>query len=311
MNAAARPAACPATRPAGDGPAAAGTAAGVAIVIPHYNDETRLLRCLAALAENDLAGCEVVVVDNASPRPPEAARAAHPWARFVTETEPGAAAARNRGVAETTAPLLLFIDADCLPARDWVATARAVAGRGDLVGGHVAVFDETPPPRSGAEAFEAVFAFDFRDYIERQGFTGTGNLVTRRDVFAAVGPFRGGVSEDRDWSLRATAMGYRLVYAETLRVGHPSRQDWPALRAKWLRLTREMGALNGTTPRDRLRWGLRGLAMPASALVHLPRLLLSPRLSGPGERLRGAATLLRLRLWRMVWMLRQALGGTP
>ena len=60
--------------------------------------------------------------------------------------------------------------ADCVPATDWVATARKTAPAADLTGGRVDVFDETPPPRSGAEAFEAVFAFDFKSYIEKKGF---------------------------------------------------------------------------------------------------------------------------------------------
>ena len=42
---------------------------GIAIIIPHYNDAERLDRCLSALAQNDLSGCEVVVVDNGSTRP--------------------------------------------------------------------------------------------------------------------------------------------------------------------------------------------------------------------------------------------------
>jgi GT2 family glycosyltransferase len=280
----------------------------IAIIIPHYNDVARLARCLDALRENDLSGCEILVVDNGSDQPPDAVRDRVPGIRIVTELEKGAAAARNRGVAETTAPRLMFIDADCVPAPDWVRVGRSVMDRADLVGGRVEVFDETPPPRSGAEAFEAVFAFDFRHYIEVQGFSGTGNLITRRDVFADVGPFRGGVSEDRDWSFRATARGYRLIYEDALRVGHPSRADWPALRAKWRRITEEMFGQTGQGAGARLTWALKGLMMPASVLVHLPKVLRSPRLSGWRDRARAALTLIRLRLTRMVWMLRQAAG---
>ena len=285
-----------------------GEAPEIAIIIPHYNDVVRLERCLSALMANDLTGCEVLVVDNGSTQSLAEVQAAFPQIRFVTEPEKGAAAARNRGVRETTAPQLMFIDADCVPAADWVTTGRRVAPRADLVGGRVEVFDETPPPRSGAEAFEAVFAFDFRHYIEVQGFSGTGNLVTRRDVFEDVGPFRGGMSEDRDWSFRATARGYRLIYADDLRVGHPSRQDWPALRGKWRRIMQEMFGQTGGGATARAKWALKGLAMPLSILAHLPKALSSPKLSGPGDRLRAAGTLIRLRLLRMVWMLRQAAG---
>ncbi|WP_428515115.1 glycosyltransferase family 2 protein [Roseovarius sp.] len=279
-----------------------------AIIIPHFNDVERLDRCLEALKLNDLSDCEVVVVDNGSTQSLAQVISDYSDFRFVTEPEKGAAAARNRGVRETSAPRLMFIDADCVAAPDWVKVGREVASRADLVGGRVEVFDETPPPRSGAEAFEAVFAFDFRHYIEVQGFSGTGNLITRRDVFEDVGPFRVGVSEDRDWSFRATAKGYRLVYEDKLKVGHPSRQDWPELRRKWRRITQEMFGQTGGGAVARIKWACKGMAMPVSILAHVPKVLMTQKLSGPQDRWRAIFTLIRLRFLRMAWMLRQAVG---
>ncbi|MDE3080112.1 MAG: glycosyltransferase family 2 protein, partial [Paracoccaceae bacterium] len=108
-----------------------------AVVIPHYNYTVRLRRCLDALMAGGLAGVEVVVVDNGSTEPLGTLVADYPAVRFVIEPEKGAAPARNRGVAETVAPLLLFIDSDCVPAPDRVARARAVSGRADVIGGRV------------------------------------------------------------------------------------------------------------------------------------------------------------------------------
>ena len=305
----------PATTEAG--PAAAGsTAAGptAAVVVPHYDDHERLGRCLAALGRCEgLARAQVLVVDNASPRPLDAVMAAHPFARFVSEPRRGAAAARNRGVAESAAPLLLFLDADCVPEPGWLAAGMAALtapGAPDIVGGRVAVFDETRGPRSGAQAFEAVFAFDNARYVARRGFSVTANLATRRAVFEDVGPFRPGLSEDLDWCARARERGWRLGYDAGLRVAHPSRADWPELARKWRRLTEETYGLSGEDRRARLAWGARALLMPASAVAHLPRVLRHPGLA-PGERARAAAVLVRLRLRRAAWMLRQAAGREP
>lgn len=280
----------------------------LAVIIPHYNDVARLERCLAALMVQDLTGTEVVVVDNGSTEDMTAVLAAHPHLRFITESGKGAALARNRGVAETTAPNLAFLDADCVPAADWVAAARHMAHQtADIFGGRIDVFDETPAPRSGAEAFETVFAFDWRGYVENKGFTVTANMVTRRDVFLATGPFINGVSEDLDWCQRARAKGYRLTTAEALRVGHPSRSDWPALEKKWRRTTREAFMLKGEKARG--KWVIRALAMPLSAVAHLPKLMLHDQLNWQ-DKIRGAGTLIRLRCLRMAWMLRQAAGRT-
>ncbi|MBE9640450.1 glycosyltransferase family 2 protein [Salipiger mangrovisoli] len=282
-----------------------------AIIIPHYNDLARLMRCLRALVPQlgaaGLPGTELVVVDNASTEDLAPLSAVFPSVRLVRETRPGAAAARNRGVAETSAPRLFFLDCDCVPDAGWLASAHALAGSGDVVGGAITLFDETPAPRSGAEAFETVFAFDNRRYIEMAGFSVTANLLTRRDVFETTGPFVPGLSEDLDWCRRAVIAGYRLHYADGLRVAHPSRGDWPALRRKWRRLTDESFALNGGSPAARLRWAGKGLLMPLSVLAHAPRVLRHPALRDGSERRAALATLARLRLLRMVWMLGQ--GG--
>lgn len=282
-----------------------------AIIIPHLNDTTRLRRCLEALVPQVVRedGIELVVIDNGSSDDLSAIQGDFPQIRLMTEAARGAAAARNRGVAETAAPLLFFLDCDVVPAPDWLEQAFAAAGRADLVGGRIDVFDETPPPRTGAQAFEAVFAFDNRGYIEKKGFSVTANLLTRRDVFDAVGGFRTGLSEDADWCLRARAQGYSLVYADELRVAHPSRGDMAALLRKWRRLTEESFALNGRHARSRLRWGLKALAMPLSVLAHTPRVLTHPALRDRGERWRAWTTLQQVRHLRMAWMLRQAFGG--
>ena len=296
----------------------------IGIVVPHYDDPARLARCLEALAAGGgLDGAEIVVVDNASPRPPAPPPAAlRARLRLAVETARGAAMSRNRGVAETSAPYLLFLDADCVPAPGWLAAARAALprlsapGGPRLIGGRVDVFDETPPPRSGAEAFEAVFAFDNRRYVEREGFSVTANLLTTRAVFEAVGGFRAGVSEDLDWCRRAVAAGHPIAYEPALAVGHPARQDWPALARKWRRLTDEAWGvhLSGRAPGMAARvgasasWAGRALLMPASVLAHLPRVARSRALDGWGERARAAATLARLRGARMGWMLAQAAG---
>ena len=280
-----------------------------AVIIPHYNDLHRLERCLKALLAQDLTGTEVVVADNATPADMGALHAAYPQVRFVTQPERGAAAARNKGVAVTTAPWIFLLDADCVPQPGWLDRARAIAAGdpGRVTGGRIDVFDETPPPRSGAEAFETVFAFDQERYIRKAGFSVTANLVAARAVFEATGPMVVGLSEDVDWCRRAVAAGAVLHYDAGLLVAHPTRSDWPALRKKWRRMTEEGFGLVGDGLRGRLTWMLKALLMPASILAHLPRIATHPGLSPP-EKLRAAGTLARLRVQRMVWMLAQAAG---
>lgn len=280
------------------------------VIIPHFEDLERLRRCLDALAgmpAEDRAEVEFVVVDNASSSDLGWVERDFPFARLVIETTRGAAAARNRGVRETRAPRIAFLDSDCVPRGDWLRRVidLSLAPTGEVVGGAVATFDETPPPRSGAEAFETVFAFKQKDYVEQKGFSVTANLVTSRALFEQVGELRDAVSEDVDWCHRATASGATLTYDAELSVSHPTRRDWPALRKKWLRTTREAHGIYGGA---KLSWLVKALAMPVSAVAHAPRVLSSDRLDGWGERLRAMGTLFRLRFARMWWMVLLMLG---
>ncbi|MCF7702199.1 glycosyltransferase family 2 protein [Loktanella sp. M215] len=276
------------------------------VIIPHFNDTDRLGRCLSALYPQLTPDVQAIVVDNGSVQRLDALQQTYPDVVFVTESRKGAAMARNRGVAETTAPRLFFLDCDCVPGPDWVTTALAICDRADIIGGTITVFDETPAPRSGAEAFETVFAFDNRAYIEKKGFSVTANLLTTRRVFAATGDFRTGLSEDLDWCHRARAQGFTLVHDDGLRVAHPTRSDWTALRRKWQRLTDEAWGLQNSGLMGRLRWLARAAMMPLSILAHTPRILRSPALANEGERRSAWMTLARLRLARSGWMLRQA-----
>ncbi len=278
------------------------------MIVPHYNDHTRLSRCLSALHENDLSDVEVVVVDNGSEPPPIEQGESFPGVRVLTEHEKGAAAARNRGVRETSAEILMFLDADCIPSKNWVETGLRFLTADKLIGGRIEVFDESDPPRSGAEAFEAVLAFNQRLYVEKKGFSATANLITTRKIFDEIGGFTVGVSEDLEWCQRAVKHGYELVYVDELIVAHPARTDWAALKNKWKRLTDETWGLQRGKPFARIRWVCLACLMPISAFVHAPRFLASPRLQTTRERMLGILTLFRLRLTRAVWMFQQAIA---
>lgn len=279
----------------------------ISVIVPHFNDLVRLDTCLAALDRQTLERdrYDVIVVDNASPCGIEAVRRiVNNRARLILCSTPGAGPARNAGVTMATAPLLAFIDADCVPQRDWLAHGLAALQKAPIIGGQVDVTVRNTQGRSGAEAFEQIFAFDNRRYVEQERFSVTANLFTTRALFERVGGFRGTVSEDTDWCRRAVAQGHAIAFCAAARVSHPAREDWAQLRKKWQRIQRESFALAGETPLGKRWWALRSLALPASILVHAPRIFASRRLARWPERLSAFCTLVRLRLWRFADALR-------
>lgn len=272
--------------------------AAISVIVPHYADLTGLAACLDALDAQHFRDFEIIVGDNASPCGLAAVAAVvRDRARVVVQPERGAGAARNAGVAASTAPIFAFTDADCVPAPDWLAAGVAALAMADLVGGAMTVSVADEAALTGVEAFERVFAFDNRAYVEGKGFSVTANLFTRRDVFDAVGGFRAHVSEDADWCLRARDKGYRIAYAADAIVAHPARRTWEQLTGKWERLVRESRALHAARGGGATSWQLRTWLLPASAAAHLPKVLGSRKLN-PRDRLSAAGVLVRLRLWR-------------
>ena len=92
----------------------------LSLIIPTHNRSERLIAALESVIRQDLpaADWECVVVSNNSTDDTVARfgdfAARYPGLnlRLVTEDGPGVSYARNRGIAETSAPLLVFIDDD-------------------------------------------------------------------------------------------------------------------------------------------------------------------------------------------------------
>jgi len=283
----------------------------ISVIVPHYNDIERLGLCLTALMNQSIARerFEVIVADNGSPVGMEAVEAAVAGrARVVAAPTKGAGPARNAGVAHGRGTILAFTDSDCVPEANWLAAGLARLESADIVGGAMTVSVADEASMTGAEAFERVFAFDNRSYVEKKGFTVTANLFCARATFDAVGPFSVGVSEDVDWCHRARGKGFSLAYAADAIVAHPARRDWSELKRKWQRMNAEGYGLVASSMTGRVRWAARSMLMPLSIVVHGPRLMASPVLPNFGARLRGLATLTRLRLWRMADAMGLVLG---
>lgn len=280
----------------------------ISVVIPHFNMPEALARCLASVTAQRVDGpVEIIVVDNGSTITPDAVLRDFPEVRCISETTPGPGPARNTGIAAARAPLLAFIDADCRAGEGWLQaalTAVRAGGAHGLAGGEVLIDVADPHHLTGVEAYETVFGYRQRMYIEKHGYSATLNLAMHRDVHRAVGPFGGiGIAEDVEWGQRAFAAGYVPTYVEQMLVYHPARRDMDELWRKWQRHIAHFWSEHRDNGRL-LPWVGKALLMPVSMLVDGLRLLTSDRLSGLGNRLRGLGVLAHIRLKRGVEMLR-------
>lgn len=279
----------------------------ISIIIPHLNQPDFLARCLASLlAQTDTPDFEILVVDNGSASLPEEVCAVDPRVRLFSQPVPGPGPARNLGAAKASAPILAFIDADCTAEPGWLARITATfAADPDkaILGGDVFI------AREGAratllEAYESVYAYRMKEYIAKQGFTGTGNLAVRAAVMAEVGEFAGiGIAEDRDWGQRATAMGHATHYVDGMVVYHPARKTFQEMREKWARHVahdcEEIRSKSGW----QMRWIARAALVAGSPLGEIAYILRSPRISGLRERALAFWGVIRVRMYRARLML--------
>lgn len=281
----------------------------LSIIIPHLNEPGDLRRCLDSLEAQKEDGIpfEIIVVDNGSSEPPETVCAAFPGVRLEHEPVPGPGPARNRGVLAARAELLAFIDADCAAQAGWVRAIVDFFGhnpRVGFIGGDIRVRPGDPARPTAIEAYEHIYSYRTRFYVERYGFAATGNMAVRAEVFRAVGPF-GGIAtmEDTEWGQRATAQGHHIAYLPKARVYTASCRSFAELTRRWDRHIAHEFRQILHRPGGMLRWIALGVTIAASPLGEIPRIMRSDRVSGLRDRGLALACLTRVRLYRARRML--------
>ena len=282
----------------------------VTVVIPHLNDADRLRVCLEALSAQRLAPgqrFEVLVVDNGSKAPPAALVAGFAGMRLVAEATPGPGPARNRGIALATAPVVAFLDSDCIADEGWLAAMLAGFAADPtcpIQGGAVEIFAADPAHPNLAEAFDLVYGIRQEWTIARHGFAATANLAVRRPVFEAVGGFEGlHISEDMEWGMRAKSKGFLTRFNPAAVMRHPARDSMADLRRQWDRHISHHWSMQPKSAKGRMVWTARAAAMALSPVAEIPRVLGSERLKGPGQKFAALDAVTRMRLYRARRML--------
>lgn len=278
------------------------------VIVPTFRDWGALVLCLRALSAQTAPtdSFEILVVNNDPDDLAPEDLPLPPNARLLVEAGKGSYAARNLGLTEAQGGILFFTDADCQPDPGWIAAGLAMfdADPGLMrLGGHVALID-APEAERIAVLHDRVHAFGQDRYIATRGWAATANMVARRSVFDAVGPFDARLMSggDKNWGRRAQAAGFPIAYAPDIIVRHPPR-------ATLAQIVRKMRRVAGGDLMQKLPE--RGLWPMRLAWVVLTPLRLLP----PGSKLRpimarhDLSFTDRLRLYLIQWRLRLVKHG--
>jgi len=302
----------------------------VAVVIPTKGRSSQLRRCLASIANLEGPDCEVIVVNNGPPSvetrlvAESACVCATNPIRYVEEPRPGSSVARNRGVAETQADIVVFTDDDVVVDREWLRWLVEPFNRPD-VGAATGIVLPMQLQTAAQKRFEQYAGFSRgltrRSFDLQSGCTdrrflypflpgafGSSNSVAfRRQSLLVAGGFDPALGvgspalsgADSEALSAAILRGQRVVYEPRSLCWHEHRRDDAALR------------------RQIYGYGVGFGAILAKALLHDRRLMVSVARSVPiavrlarRNRLRAvdsAASALPREYARLQW--RGVLGG--
>lgn len=247
----------------------------VSIILPCLNEEANLERALGAVLAQDIPreDYEVVVVDGgSSDRSVEIARSA--GVRVVSSPR-GVSVQRNRGAAAATAPVLAFVDSDCVVPSDWLRRGlHLIEGEGaHLAGGPTAA-----PEDAGwiARTWDTHMRARERTLLRKGAnpfrLITTSNLFIRRDVFSKVGGFDESLGSGEDFFLcsQVAEHGYIVRFDDEMAVRHLGapqtvraffvEQVWHSSREVWLRLAERTGRKVGQAA---YRYGVLTVALIA------------------------------------------------
>jgi glycosyltransferase involved in cell wall biosynthesis len=221
------------------------TTPDISIVIPAYHAAGTIDRCLQALSAQTIlrSRYEILVVDDGSADGTADRVRAWPGVRLLTQPHAGPAAARNLGVAHARGEIVLFTDADCAPAEDWVermtAPFRLAADGSESPGGAPAAALLVAGTKGAylTQQQEPVARFvqlEYETRYERMArhdtidFVDTYSAGYRRDILIENGGFDSTFPEasveDQELSFRLARQGHPMLFVPDARVyhwGHP------------------------------------------------------------------------------------------
>ncbi len=191
----------------------------VSILVPAWNEQGTLQRCVRALQNVDYPCWEAILLAGGDDGTYDAAiqastgDAALP--RLARGPEPKNAAL-ERGVQSARYDVLVLLDADNLVAPEWLKILVAPIARGATV----SVGDSSPNRRTWVTLEEQMWHIHIYQVLNLSWIQGDRSIAIRRDVLERVGglPVHTYAREDWDLGVRLDKAGERVVFAKGARL---------------------------------------------------------------------------------------------
>lgn len=224
----------------------------ITVLIPAFNEEKLIRRCLESILAQEPQPDEILVVDNASTDSTadiiRAVMAENPTrnVQMIYEAKKGCPAAREAGWRAAQGDIIIHVDADEIFPAGWLKQIHDVLHQQpelDAFGGTV-IFENAPP---SIKIFEVLYNLFYARVVQwTKGFPYLcgGMTITKRSVLEAIGGFAARPDnelEDYYFSRVAHEKGFKLRYIPSIYGIHSLRRY-------------EEGGMKGF-----LQWGVSGL----------------------------------------------------
>jgi glycosyltransferase involved in cell wall biosynthesis len=206
----------------------------LSVIIPVYNGEEVLDRCLERLQQSTFRDYECIVVDDASTDRSRAIAARYGASVLALERNGGPARARNRGAEQARGEFLLFLDADVCVHPQTLAQVDAYFRAHPEVDAVMGSYDDTPTDPGFISQYKNLFHHYVHHASRAQAWTfWAGCGAIRRAVFLTAGGFDESYTrpcvEDIDLGFRLRARGRRIDLDPAIQVTHLKRWTLPGL----------------------------------------------------------------------------------
>jgi glycosyltransferase involved in cell wall biosynthesis len=196
----------------------------MSIIIPAYNEERYLARCLDAIAVQTEVPFEVIVVDNNSIDRTAVIAKQYSFVTLIRELKQGRAFAQNAGFDAATGTVLARIDVDAILPTNWVEKISAYFEKPNALktawtGG--ALFYNVRFPRSVSIAYDWV-AFSVNRVLTGHPSLWGSNMALPKELWTQIRSevcTEPNLHEDLDLSIHVYAKGYAIVSDKRVKVG--------------------------------------------------------------------------------------------
>lgn len=213
----------------------------LSLIIPAYNEEDHLRKCLASVAAQTLKPFEVIVVDNDSSDKTKEVAASFSSVRVISEKRHGVVYARNAGFDAAKGEIIGRIDADTVLPADWVERVLEFFANEDnlnhaLTGG---CYFYNVPFKRFCSWWQGQIAFRANRLLLGHYIVFGSNMAMPSQLWKGVRSntcSRTDVHEDLDLAIHLHRQGYKITYRETLKVGVKMRRVFEDRKELWSNL---------------------------------------------------------------------------